>query len=350
MNDHEMDRLLRGLEPQADVESMLRSSGRELLVDIMATPEAAVESTEIPAGHRIPPPRRPARWLLGVAAAVAVALAVTLPMTVLDRSPATRSAGASQHALDTAVTPYLEMDNPDWRLTDLDEAGDEDSGFQLFTRSPETTLEVTWDRIENYPDRYATRIAEAAPISLRLFGTEAELFERGSGRFDVLLQPDPDHYVSVQGRGMADRDGFLQAVAGLRPVSEEPWVNGLADDTVTPNEAPAVAQQMLLDVPRPKDLIDSRTFRIEQPMTYDVFAMTVTQPRICNWIYRYTQAREAGDQERMAEVAEVLQGSRDWAVLKRMSGTSQWRTSLWTYADRASEGLDIQSKANEFAC
>jgi hypothetical protein len=110
---------------------------------------------------------------------------------------------------------------------------------------------------------------------------------------------------------------------------------------VTPDESAAVALQILDAVPRPADLLITRTFEIDQPQDYPTFAVEVVRPVVCSWFRRYTDAFEAGDQTRMAETAEVLVGSRNWPVLQRAAETQAWPGEVWKYADRAAAGLQV---------
>lgn len=211
-------------------------------------------------------------------------------------------------------------------------------------------LTVIWDRKENHDEVYEIRMGDSEHSRIDLLGVRADLFDKGSGWLEVLMQTKDGKDLWIRGKGMDDREQFLTLLDRLRPVTEDAWLAGLPADMVTWKESEQVARQILGGVPRPEGMLDTRTFELQSAQDYDSFALEVAQPWICDWFRAYSRAREGGHPVRMGEVAEVLGGSRDWEPLKQVSQNPGWPETVWKYADRAGEGLDVDGLSRDFAC
>jgi len=170
MNDHELDRLLRRAQPASAalvpaVAPVLGEAGRELLEEIMSAPERIAAGDQTVAAEIIPMPVRHgapryARWSLGVAAAVAVVLAVVLPMQVFGAHPGSAppaapsggvtptrtAAGLPQTPLTGEGIPHFVLDDPSWSLSAV--RSESQGGSELW-KVPGTSraLQIGWGQL-----------------------------------------------------------------------------------------------------------------------------------------------------------------------------------------------------------
>jgi len=353
MNDHEIDRLLRRSQPD-DVAALLHEAGQELLEEIMSAPDHIDESTEtfLEEVVSLPPwrrKRRRVRWLVGVAAALAAGLAITVPLTLL-RGPGgvTPASGLPQEPLRSIGNPYLILDRLDWRMTHLYQQGSQD-GEEAFTEASGGELQIHWYAADRYSSYLADREHAEKARPINLFGMVGDLFESGHQSFEVFLPPQGDSFVAIRGDGVDSRKDFFALLQDLHVLDEATWTASLPSAMVAPDESVEVARQMLSDVPLP-DGTRVQQFRSEAALDYYQFGVTVMGPVACGWFADYERARADGDQERMAQIAKVFEGSRRWKVLRTMAENGAWPDSIWEWGDRVEQGLDVWGTRNDLGC
>ncbi|GAB3243810.1 hypothetical protein [Kineosporia babensis] len=363
MNDHEIDRLLKQIEFDGGdrLEGMLREAGQELLEEIMSKPVVQkhdVDAVEIPV-VALKPRRKPARWLLGAAAAVAAVVAVALPMAVFDREEESAVVPAAG-SVNSAGNPFLVLDDPDWEPSSLGQS--ELEGFQDFLGPKGSALIVHWGKAERYPELYEAQRDGFDPSSelssMELLGAEAAVFKRHDGNFMAMLPPGSSPvYLDFFATDMKSLDEFTQVLSQLRPVSEQEWTEALPSDTIFPDEAVAAARQMLSEVPVP-DGVEAGDFPAAFTTGYYQYASPVADALFCGWVRQFQDARSSGDEARLDEAGEALAGSRTWPVLMKMraiekadpqgAGEGELVDKYWQVGDAAAAGESLSGPLNEF--
>lgn len=347
MNDSEVDQLLGTSQPAPVPADALTGARQDLLREIMSAPVPAEPAAELDLSVDVTAPgspapsarRRPGWWLFGLAAAV-VGLALALPMTFLTGDDLVNPASdLPQQSLRFSTNPYLLLENPQWYVASVRQTGQ--SGAQTFARSLGTRVEVAWDR-KNPDDTYRGVASE----ELRLFGHEGLLYDHGGQEFEFLVTVEDGRFLRIHGEGLNGQQEFLAFLADLYPVGEQEWLDALPEDMVAPSQAPEVAQQMLDDLPS-KGLIDTRTFETQQSQTYAELAADVVGPRMCTLFNRYQRALEEGDEKQVADAVQVLEGSRDWPVLREVAKTKTWPDKMWRYSDRAAQGENLRGAMDD---
>jgi hypothetical protein len=357
VNDREIDQLLRKLEPGGEpgLEGLLREAGQELLEEIMSTqPEKVFEADEIAVHEVVPLPREGQerhrlRWVVGIAAAVAVVLAIILPMTLMQRSgmaiPADR---LPQKPLIGKGNPYLMLEDPRWPMDYLQEER-ADLGEEHFVLNQESSLKVHWYPADQYDGYFDDRSADSKPSRLRLFGVDAALFDQGHGTYEVMLPVSGNVFLDLRGDGIDSLDTFAGLLANLRQLGQSEWYAALPTEMVTPDRSVAMAKEMLRDVPLPKGT-RAEQFSSSLSSDYYQFGVKVIAPVACAWFAEYERARDVGDEKTMAKVADVFRGSRDWKVLQTMSKVGGWPDSIWMWGDRVGKRQDVWGTRNELHC
>jgi hypothetical protein len=358
VNDQELDRLLRQAQPHTDamVESLdLDRGGQELLEEIVSTPSTPqfdvshLEPVELPAAAAPAPPSRRRRALIAVTAAAAFAAAIAGPTIVFrggNDALITPGAYSGQARAVASSNPRLLIDNPDWKITHVDEFS-ADVGEIEFSNG-DRRLEVHWYAADTYQDYYDDRLMVSKPKSFDLLGREGAQFTYSANDFAVMMPVKGKNFLEIRG-GVGDHAAFAAVLAQLKQVSVEQWLAAMPASVVTPGETGKVAQQMLADVPLPAGF---NTSKLPHGGTNDFyqFGAAVIGNVTCAWLKDYQSARTAGNEPGMAKVDEALGTSRTWKTLQQMNKDGDYPEVIWEFADRVHKREAVDEYQQALGC
>ncbi len=371
MNDQEIDRLVAQAQPsQVALASSLDlgRGGPELLEQIMSTPTTgrtapvhlepelepdvpllALESGPPdlpPAGARTSVTRR-RRALIAVAAAAALAAAVAGPTIAFHgRNEVVVLPGAQPPVTLGSGNPHLLIDDPAWKITYVDETA-ADYGETHFAQGG-LQLSLNWYPAEQYQGYYEDRLGVSKPKTLNVLGHRGALFTYSSDDLAVMLPAQGKSFLEIRG-GVGDQAAFEALLGKLKVVSAKDWLAVLPASVVTPAEESEVAGQMLVGVPLPAGF-DVSTLSSYGSNDYYQYGAAVIGQVTCAWLDKYERARAAGDEPAMAAVDHVLSGSRQWAVLQRMSKEGDYPQVLWDYADQVAKRQELARYQQSLGC
>jgi hypothetical protein len=248
VNESQIDRLVRQAQPRAEAIASLRlgRGGQELLEEIMSTsivpeldlpdPESGapqwIDPVELPTSQAATPaPRRRRQALIGLAAAVAVAAAVTGPTLLFQAgNERTVTPGSYGQAWEIASSNRLLIDDPTWKITVVDDLT-ADQGSVRFTKG-RWNLEVTWFPTRRYQDLYDDRLDVSAPVSFQVLGRGGSRFRYSATDFAVILPPEGKTFLEIRGVVRNEAD-FAAVVSKLKKASAEEWLAAMPTSAVT---------------------------------------------------------------------------------------------------------------------
>lgn len=350
MNDNQFDQLLRQLD--GDPGDPFSEARHELLEEIMSEPKIAVEHPEsVEAEVRSLPEetgRRPHRVLIA-AAAVAVVMAIALPVTLLNLGGAGDATAQlalrelPQHKLNGTKNPHFVPRTSDWEWLYVQE-DDTENGSVRFGRQDGATMRVAWavaidGRLDHVGGEPVVRSREIEH-DVQAFGVEAEASQVGRGEFFRLKVPYAGGLLLFSGKGVASFDEFFRAVAEFRTASPEEWIGELPDFAIAPAETQKAAEQMLADVPLPPNL-DPQSFGVPLTKDYAALGQDVTWAVTCAYLTAYEKARKTRDEPALAELAEGMGTSRTWHVLRTMEQVSDAPAAIYATAKRMAARDDL---------
>lgn len=354
MNSRELEDLMRRARPTRGPSSYLDRARNELLEEIMSSP--AERTVDVTTDMTPKQPRRPLplrrRWLVGAAAAVALALAVPVWFSGGEEEaivqPSAR-ASVSEPTLSTSGNPHLFMDSP-WLLTSLYQGSAQD-GSQTFTRSSRTieTTTVQW-----FPIKVKDRILKARQGSMveqdpmHLFGSQATVLS-GPWTYEALITSGQT-LISIRVYGIADLDAFRAALSDLQVLEPQQWEDALGDDMVRPEGSVEVAEQMLRGVPLP-DGFDTATLASQFAQDRYQFGSHVLTEVSCSWLQVYAKARTDQDEESMAVVEAALASHTQWDLQREMSQRPEYLdTQLSQASGTVSARRDVSAHLKTLGC
>jgi hypothetical protein len=197
----------------------------------------------------------------------------------------------------------------------------------------ERELALTWRPADTHEEYVDDRRADGnTSWDITMAGRDGILFQYdGTTDFTALWL---DGRRSLELRGVFDTvEEYLAVAETLRRVDAATWYAALPDDTILPDERATVVEEMLSDVPVPPG-VDVPALKSSRTAwnRYQLGA-EVTGAVACEWVARWVDAIEAGDEQRAREAEEAMSSARDWAILVEMDEEGDWPEVLWEYAD-----------------
>ncbi|GLY27337.1 hypothetical protein [Kineosporia sp. NBRC 101731] len=351
MNDHELDRLLRRAQPASAarvpaVLPLLRAGGLELLGDIEDENFYPTGENEIVSVSRRRSPSRSVRWLLGAVAAVAVVLAVLLPMRFFGGRPESASPTGGnariladrlpQTALKGRGLPFFVLDDPNWSLSHLQILSDR-GDLVMAEKGSSRTLQIKWTK------RSGEWREGAEPVTV--FGTEGELRHRNGDPGYLLAFQHGNYVMSFSGDGFAEVGQYADVIAKMHQVGEKKWHASMPDWVITPEQVDAMMAAILRDVPVPGDQ-EFYKLSTKWPTPYSVLGKGIASDLGCAWLGEYDQAYQEKDEAGMAHAVEILRGSRRWKVVQQIDGRKEWLRTVQKSVDKMVERKPVTEEAD----
>lgn len=285
-------------------------------------PDGYVAETEVtPLSARRRPPRY-SRWLLGLAAAVALVLAVALPMRFFGAGDATAPAGQGtpglpQSPLTGVGIPYLALDRPGWEQHGFSMTRTSGLlGYRIPSDASRQRLVVTWaptwEKLSIDLPEIGFRVGVLVPDEVlsepepvTVYGLKGEL-RHGKADY-VVTFPYQDTQFSVIGLDFATRDAFYAVVSGLGQVNPEEFVARAPADQILPDQQAPIIEELLSRMEIPGNYRRERLMALGS-MSRAALLEQVTGSVGCAWIDGYNSAYDNGDERAMARVTKAVRG------------------------------------------
>lgn len=342
MNDRTLDELLAGTSPLTDDQvARLRLSEPldDLCEAIVAAPVGSDEQPDAPDPSSAPTPlvlRRERHWgrrMVAAAAAVAVFVGA-LAFLSRDGNPANKAWAAP--AVAFAKSSPLILMGDDWKVTRVDEYGDE--GEMDFSSDGEEDVGLFW-RAGSFEKWRRDRAASYGRTSVvEVLGHEATIYaDERSGKAVTALWREDGRTIEVS-VNPTKVDRFRSYLAELRRVDVDTWLTALPAGLIRKAESQASIDGMLEGIPLPDGFDVSSLKQVEEREgRYDLGAL-VSERIVCAWLDQWVAATAAGDKVKEVEALDALRSTHDWPILLELEDQGGWSGVVWTWADRAIAG------------
>jgi hypothetical protein len=279
-----------------------------------------------------------------VAAAAAVAVALTGVFFPRGNPAAPVSAYGAEFRAVTDATPRLVIDDPAWKIVDIP-VFTADEGEIKFGRDKQR-LQVNWYPASLYAGylqgtKDPGRPAHGSPIEA--LGQKGTMFQVGTSTdLTAYLPPKGRHFLMIRG-DVGSVAAYRSLLAKLKTVDTEAWLDAMPDTIVKQSDAPRVIDEMLADVPIPAGFDRTPFLKILVLARYQ-FGAKVTEAVACGWFEQWAAAKKAGDTAKMAKATAVMQGSRNWKILQEMDKIGRFSEGLWQDGDRMAKNEDPRER------
>jgi hypothetical protein len=332
----------------------------------MSTPNFESVAVSAPTGPA--PHRGLRRRLTSAIAAVVIVTGVSCTSAMLrDRSGENwngpvglPSADATDsHELDLKALrghPRLLVDEAGWTVSTIINLA-ETAGFIEYVNRARGLM-ISWYPADQH-DRYLSeRLAGSRSEATIVAGAEATILTSESNDFVAILEPRDGTFAVLEPSGMSrgSFDDLLAQVVHLTPVK---FLASLPPEVITPGEVHGTAAEFLTDVPIPPGFdvtsvdinwIDVASFHVADAHDAHYFGIEVTSQIACSWIAEWIRADAAADRTAAEAAIAALGGSRDWKILKRLSGKSNRPAAIWGYAEHIADGRVPADYRRDLGC
>jgi len=323
MNDQELDALIANANPFLGVDDAQAAlNERPGLPSAIRAAETEVRPRPFPARRRV------------LAAAGMVAAALAIAAVAIAPSPLSRGNDSPWAAEAVAVArsaPRILVGADGWHVTRADEFSDEIG--ELTFSNGERELDVHWRPADTHNQYVEDRRVEAEPnpLSLRVLGHSAIVFQyRGNNDFTTLWL-DGSHSVEVRG-DFDSRDEYLTILRLLRGVSVDEWLSAMPASVVRPVDRAEAVAGMLADIPLPPGFDVEALKRGESISDRYQLGARVVKAVSCSWVARWQAARASGDTAVASESVAAMATSRNWAILLEMTPKGDYPEAVWRMA------------------
>lgn len=370
MNDHDLDLLLRHVDPAQSVLD-LRGADVALFDEICAQPP--VDRLSL-LRRRTTRTRRASALRIRLAVSVATAAAMTAVIGVpamlsghddratrrpapavptpgkISTAPVTFAAAAVRVARDN---PRILVTAPGWKVRSV-EGFRPEAGEMTFQLGPDQwhdeafaggsshvneapRLEVAWYPRDQYESYLADRASEPHVQHVTVLGERAQMVSYSATDHAVMLPPQGKVFLELRGN-IGGEAAFTQFLAtSVEQVDIRTWLAAMPGSVVTAGNLDAAVRTALEGVPLPPGFDASPLDRSLALDPYQ-FGARLTGLVACGWIEEWQRARAAGDAAAAARAAEALSTSRQWKVLLDMDAEGDYPEVVWEYADAIASG------------
>ncbi len=340
MNDRELDQLIARANPFGD-DSVRQlpagDAGSELLEEILTSTEAA------PALR--PNRRRRLPQIAAAAAVVAIAIGVTGALFPRGNPAAPASAFAAEAIAVAQANQRLLIDDPNWKVTAIDEFKPE-SGMTRFSNG-KLEVELDWEPAKEYQSYYQASTSDPhEPIEL--LGQHATVFHLSGTDYQTMLPPRGPNFVQIRGN-LGSEQAYREVLGKLRQVDVDTWLTAMPATAVKPAQTRAAVDQMLADMTLPNGFDKEPLYKNTLIDQYDLGAR-VSGAVGCAWLNQWISANGTGDQTKKREAVTAMRGSHSWKVLKEMAQQGAWPSVFWQLADMIAKDQDPSADKSGIGC
>jgi hypothetical protein len=308
----------------------LRLGRAELLEEIMSVPVV-----ELPTPT--PTPSRRGRWVIPLAAAVAVALiAAGAAWWVRAAHPGEAPRPA------TTTGPWIVLDAPGWTVT---MAYVDATGSAALWEHGAQSLELTWYDAAEYRGFFTDRRRIDKPASdgkpVEVLGRPGHMWAYFPREHTVIREVEDGQFFELRGTGM-DEQAYLELLGRLKKVDLAGFEAAMPESFFASEERSEEVRRMLDGIGQYVDPLfpaSSRqtTVSSTQNDPYQL-GMGAASAVACAWFDELAAATESGDQVRVRQAMDVLSTTHDWPVLHEIDSRGYFPEVLWHYADEAVAG------------
>ncbi|GIF13731.1 hypothetical protein [Actinoplanes teichomyceticus] len=349
----DLERMIRDADPyRAGLSEHLRGAEHELLEEIMSTPTPA-------------PARRTRRLVAPLTAAATVTGVLAVSIALADRSPrrdaaapaapvpasvpaGAPSAGDAAMSLKAAEeNPRLLIGEPGWTAVSV--SGFATESGDIFFAKGERTLNMTWYPERYYGEYYADRLHVSRPELARAGDWPGTVFTYRADDFAMLLRPRDGVFAELRTSGPWTREQFDALLKKIKRVDARTWLAALPPEVVTPERAAGAATEILADVPLPPGFDSGSLTGLGANDRYQFGAQVIARVG-CGWIAEWERADRAGDAAARDRAADAMRGSRQWQILRWMTGEGDWAEGFWQIADDVAAGRRVPGYREALGC
>ncbi|MGB5381030.1 MAG: hypothetical protein WBO25_08495 [Acidimicrobiia bacterium] len=303
-------------------------------------------SPEPPLLNHVKGPGRRVSPVLAVAAAFAVVLLLgAVPVLLLPSGGSSDVLAGEADPLAHAQGeyPHLLMDRPGWTVVRVHEQPST-AEYEYRSESEMAGADLSIDAGDQPRlDALITdRMASASDtFTTTMFGRPATMTRyEDSDDWAVMWLAD-DYVYELRAAPFGSKSEMESFAADLAPVEREAWVEALDGKVVLPEHQGKIVADMMQDVPLPPGFDTDR-------MSYDdglglwgirlfvdryQLGAHVTGAASCAWIEHWIDAKESGDAAGIADAAEAMATSHQWAILNEMESDGGHPEVVWMIAD-----------------
>lgn len=198
------------------------------------------------------------------------------------------------------------------------------------------TADLFWTPALMFNDRVNDRVQSSTSTTTTSVGhIEWTMFDYGRSEHRAIALVDGSTIEVVA--SPTNESEFVDLLGRIESVDVDTWLRALPASIVLPDSQVAVVEQMTADIPLPPGLEVFDITDTDIVGNRAQVAVAVLQPVVCGWIDVWFTAQEAGDQQLVEQVEEVLGTAREWAIVEEMIG-GPWTDSLLQRTDAVATG------------
>jgi hypothetical protein len=312
------------------------------------------------AGRRDRPlSRRPRRVLLGLAAVAAAAAAIVVLLVGGGHGPESPARAYGAELVRYAEsTPLLLLDEPGWRVKDLEQEHGGDGSLRIVTDTgpaDQRWVKLFWlptdqaglnlrailhPRIDRVPGRrFKTELPNlGAVVHIDTRAESAPQYGHPGDHEMTALWEEGGRLLYFDSRAPS-LAAFRERLEGLRRVDARTWLDAMPPGVVKAAEYAPTVKKMLKGIPLPPGFDPSQVpHRGLSQDRYQVGAI-VGGAVACAWFRNWGEARADGDAAAAAEAERVLLGSeKQWPIFREMAKEGAYPATVIEYARKMHSG------------